>query len=58
MYPQGNYINSSYKTLVVFEKDLNNPDNEGFFVTGILTNRIIINWFLKKGFQEKKLFKN
>ncbi len=30
MYPQGNYIDSNYKTLVVFEKDLNNPDNEGF----------------------------
>tara|TARA_Y100001978_G_C23641011_1_gene408307 strand:+ start:92 stop:325 length:234 start_codon:yes stop_codon:yes gene_type:complete len=30
MYPQGKYIDSNNKTLVVFEKDLNNPDNEGF----------------------------
>tara|TARA_B100000212_G_scaffold63064_1_gene43134 strand:- start:951 stop:1184 length:234 start_codon:yes stop_codon:yes gene_type:complete len=30
MYPEGKYIDSNNKTLVVFEKDLNNPDNEGF----------------------------
>ena len=30
MYPQETYIDSSCKTLIVFEKDLNNPNNEGF----------------------------
>ena len=40
MYPQGTYIDSNYKTLVVFEKDLNNPENEGF----------ICFWEVKKSF--------
>tara|TARA_Y100001933_G_scaffold242320_1_gene269890 strand:+ start:258 stop:434 length:177 start_codon:yes stop_codon:yes gene_type:complete len=58
MYPQGNYINSSYKTLVVFEKDLNNPDNEGFVCYWDIDEQNNYKLILKKGFQEKKLFEN
>ena len=47
MYPEGTLIDSKYKTLVVFEKDLNNPDNEGF----------ICFWKVKKTFGKQLIFK-
>ena len=30
MYPEGMLINKSRRNLIVFEKDINNPTNEGF----------------------------
>ena len=58
MYPQGNYIDSNYKTLIVFEKDLNNPDNEGFVcywdIDDQNINKLI---FKKKTFKRKSLTK-
>ena len=30
MYPEGIFINQNKNNLVVFDKDLNNPSNEGF----------------------------
>ena len=30
MYPEGILIDKSRKNLIVFEKDINNPNNEGF----------------------------
>ena len=30
MYPEGAFINSSKDNLIVFEQDINNPENEGF----------------------------
>ena len=30
MYPKGILINTSYNYLVIFEEDINNPENEGF----------------------------
>ena len=47
MYPEGTLIDSKYKTLVVFEKDLNNPENEGF----------ICFWEVKKSFYKQLIFK-
>ena len=47
MYPEGTLIDSKYKTLVVFEKDLNNPENEGF----------ICFWKVKKTFGKQLIFK-
>ena len=47
MYPEGTLIDSKYKTLAVFEKDLNNPENEGF----------ICFWKVKKSFYKKLIFK-
>ena len=47
MYPEGTLIDSKYKTLAVFEKDLNNPQNEGF----------ICFWKFKKSFGKQLIFK-
>ena len=30
MYPEGILINKSKQNLIIFEKDMNNPNNEGF----------------------------
>tara|TARA_Y100000589_G_scaffold170320_1_gene161823 strand:- start:1953 stop:2186 length:234 start_codon:yes stop_codon:yes gene_type:complete len=32
MYPEGILIDKSRKNLIVFEKDINNPNNEGFIL--------------------------
>ena len=47
MYPEGTLIDSKSKTIVVFEKDLNNPENEGF----------ICFWEVKKSFDNKLIYK-
>ena len=47
MYPEGTLIDSKDKTLVVFEKDLYNPENEGF----------ICFWEVKKADEKKLIFK-
>ena len=47
MYPEGTLIDSKFKTLVVFEKDLNNPQNEEF----------ICFWKFKKSFRKQLIFK-
>jgi len=47
MYPEGTLIDSKYKTVVVFEKDLNNPENEGF----------ICFWAVKKSCDKQLIFK-
>ena len=47
MYPKGTFIDSKDKTLVVFEKDLYNPENEGF----------ICFWEVKKSFNKQLIFK-
>tara|TARA_Y100001933_G_C18591841_1_gene394224 strand:+ start:187 stop:438 length:252 start_codon:yes stop_codon:yes gene_type:complete len=47
MYPEGTLIDSKDKTLVVFEKDLYNPENEGF----------ICFWEVKKANEKKLIFK-
>ena len=47
MYPEGTLIDSKDKTLEVFEKDLYNPENEGF----------ICFWEVKKADEKKLIFK-
>ena len=47
MYPEGTLIDSKFKTLAIFEKDLNNPENEGF----------ICFWEVKKSFDNQLIFK-
>ena len=47
MYPEGTLIDSKFKTQAVFEKDLNNPENEGF----------ICFWKVKKSFDKQLIFK-
>ena len=47
MYPEGTLINSSKNNLIVFEKDINNPENEGF----------ICFWEIKNNFSNQLIFK-
>jgi len=30
MYPKGSLINTTHSNFVIFEEDINNPENEGF----------------------------
>ena len=57
MYPQGTYIDSNYKTLVVFEKDLNNPDNEGFVCYWDIDDHNINKLIFKKRLSKEKAIK-
>ena len=54
MYPQGKYIDSNNKTLVVFEKDLNNPDNEGFVCYWDIDDQNINKLIFKKRLSKEK----
>ena len=54
MYPQGTYIDSNYKTLVVFEKDLNNPDHEGFVCYWDIDDQNINKLIFKKRLSKEK----
>jgi len=54
MYPQGTLIDSKYKTLVVFEKDLNNPVNEGFVCYWDMDNKNIYKLIFKKRLSKEK----
>ena len=68
MYPEGTLINSNKNNLVVFEKDINNPSNEGFICLWTLNNKRLIfkkrlskikatnKWttLIKKGWIQKK----
>ena len=47
MYPKVSLINKNKRNLVVFERDLNNPFNEGF----------IIYWEIIKSNNKKLIFK-
>ena len=47
MYPKVSLINKSTSNLVVFERDLNNPFNEGF----------IIYWEISKSNKKQLIFK-
>ncbi len=47
MYPNISLINKNKSSLVVFERDLNNPFNEGF----------IIYWGISKANKKKLIFK-
>ena len=61
MYPEGTLIDSNYKTLIVFEKDLNNPDNEGFVCYWDIDYNNIYKLIFKKRLSKEKAirkFKN
>tara|TARA_B100000925_G_C21803235_1_gene385584 strand:+ start:183 stop:416 length:234 start_codon:yes stop_codon:yes gene_type:complete len=61
MYPEGTLIDSNYKTLIVFEKDLNNPDNEGFVCYWDIDDNNIYKLIFKKRLSKEKAirkFKN
>jgi len=61
MYPEGTLIDSNYKTLIVFEKDLNNPDNEGFVCYWDIDDNDIYKFIFKKRLSKEKAirkFKN
>ena len=61
MYPEGALIDSNYKTLIVFEKDLNNPDNEGFVCYWDIDDNNIYKLIFKKRLSKEKAirkFKN
>ena len=47
MYPEGAFINSSKSNLIVFEKDINNPENEGF----------ICFWNIQNDYNKQLIFK-
>ena len=47
MYPKASLIKNNDRNLVVFERDLNNPFNEGF----------IIYWGISKSNKKKLIFK-
>ena len=54
MYPEGTLIDSNYKTLIVFEKDLNNPDNEGFVCYWDIDDNNIYKLIFKKRLSKQK----
>ena len=54
MYPQGSYIDSNNKIIVVFEKDLNNPDNEGFVCYWDIDDQKIYKLIFKKRLSREK----
>ena len=54
MYPEGTLIDSNYKTLIVFEKDLNNPDNEGFVCYWDIDDNNIYKLIFKKRLSKEK----
>ena len=47
MYPKGILVNTTYRNLVIFEEDINNPENEGF----------ICFWKIKNYKNKKLIFK-
>jgi len=54
MYPQGTLIDVNYKTLIVFEKDLNNPENEGFVCYWDINEQNIFKLIFKKRLTKEK----
>ena len=54
MYPEGTLIDLNYKTLIVFEKDLNNPDNEGFVCYWDIVDNNIYKLIFKKRLSKQK----
>ena len=54
MYPEGTLIDSNYKTLIVFEKDLNNPVNEGFVCYWDIDDKNIYKLIFKKRLSKEK----
>ena len=56
MYPEGTLINPSNNSLIVFEKDINNPDNEGFVCFWTITDQNSKQLVFKKRINKKKAF--
>ena len=56
MYPTGCLIDSEGNNIVVFEKDLNNPNNEGFIEFWELNNISIKQLKFKKRTTKNKAF--
>ncbi len=54
MYPQGTLIDANYKTLIVFEMDVNNPENEGFVCYWDIDDKNIYKLIFKKRLSKEK----
>ena len=54
MYPEGNLINSEENILAQFEKDLDNPEHEGFVCYWEINNKGSYKLIFKKRLTSKK----
>ena len=54
MYPEGTFINKLSNTLAVFEKDIDNPENEGFICYWEFNGQNINKLIFKKRLSKQK----
>ena len=54
MYPEGTFINKLGNTLAIFEKDIDNPENEGFVCYWEFNGQNINKLIFKKRLSKQK----
>ena len=54
MYPEGTFINELNNTLAIFEKDIDNPENEGFVCYWEFNGQNINKLIFKKRLSKQK----
>ena len=54
MYPEGTFINKLCNTLAIFEKDIDNPENEGFVCYWEFNGQNINKLIFKKRLSKQK----
>ena len=54
MYPEGTFINKLSNTLAIFEKDIDNPENEGFVCYWEFNGQNINKLIFKKRLSKQK----
>ena len=57
MYPEGTFIKDIKDNLVVFEKDIENPENEGFVCYWEINDKNIYKLIFKKRLSKEKAIK-
>ena len=57
MYPEGSFIKNTKDNLVVFEKDIDNPENEGFVCYWEISGKNIYKLLFKKRLSKEKAIK-
>ena len=57
MYPEGTFIKDTKDNLVVFEKDIYNPENEGFVCYWEINGKNIYKLIFKKRLSKEKAIK-
>tara|TARA_B100000925_G_scaffold131006_1_gene98010 strand:- start:370 stop:603 length:234 start_codon:yes stop_codon:yes gene_type:complete len=54
MYPEGTFINELSNTIAIFEKDIDNPENEGFVCYWEFNGQNINKLIFKKRLSKQK----